>query len=272
MKNYLHFIFRNVDAEQSSILIAILNEIGFTGFEESDQALSAYIPEKDFSESTFNELISPMKIEWEQKTIEETNWNAVWESNFEPICVEDYVAIRAEFHEPMTGVEKEIVITPKMSFGTGHHATTYMMVSLMRKLNFTDKRVFDFGTGTGILAILAEKSGASTVFAIDNDQWSIDNTIENLQRNQCAKVEVKLLDTPVGLSQFDIVLANINKSIILQFLDAIYQSTAENGSILLSGLLKEDQPDITRAIEKYNLQVIDIQERKGWIALYLTKK
>jgi ribosomal protein L11 methyltransferase len=272
MKNYLHFTFLDIDASQSAILIAVLDEIGFTGFEELDRELSAFIPEKDFSESAFNEVVASMNISWEKKIIQETNWNAVWESNFEPIRINDFVAIRAEFHAPIVNVENEIVITPKMSFGTGHHATTHLMVELMRNLHLKNKRVFDFGTGTGILAILAEKLGAANVFAIDNDQWSIDNTLENIQRNDCSKVEVVLLDQPPINQQFDVVLANINKSIILQFLESIYNSTSLDGAILLSGLLKEDEADILQAVKNFNLQVADIQERKGWIALYLTKR
>ena len=135
--------------------------------------------------------IEPFQIGFSETTIEETNWNQVWESSFEPVVVDDFVAVRADFHEPIKGIKHEIVITPKMSFGTGHHATTYMMLEQMGKLDFKDKRVLDFGTGTGVLAILAEKMGAKKIIAIDNDEWSIENANENIKRNNCVAVELK---------------------------------------------------------------------------------
>ncbi len=132
-----------------------------------------------------NDLTSSLQLSFSKTIIEETNWNQVWESNFDPVIVDDFVAVRAHFHEPIKNVQHEIVITPKMSFGTGHHATTYMMMQQMRELDFAGKNVFDFGTGTGVLAILAEKLGAQKVIAIDNDDWSIENADENVKRNNC---------------------------------------------------------------------------------------
>ena len=130
-------------------------------------------------------VLSHFKFIFKETLIPEANWNQVWESNFDPVIVDDFVAIRADFHEPVKGVSLEIIITPKMSFGTGHHATTYMMIEQMRELDFTGKSVFDFGTGTGVLAILAEKLGANKVIAVDNDEWSIENAEENFEKNNC---------------------------------------------------------------------------------------
>lgn len=271
MANYFQYQFSVLDDAVSAELIAELSEIGFSGFEESSQLLKAFIAESDFDEKIFNETIQRFELKPELTVIPETNWNALWESNFEPVIVDDFVGIRADFHEPITGVEYEIRITPKMSFGTGHHATTHMMMQLMRSINFKNKAVFDFGTGTGVLAILAEKLGASSIYAIDNDQWSIDNTQENIDRNLCKAIKVQLDVKPPASVEYDIILANINKSVILEFLPSLHSILKKGGSLLLSGLLEEDKEDILSATLKINLQLVDSQSRKGWIALHITK-
>jgi ribosomal protein L11 methyltransferase len=143
--------------------------------------------------------------------------------------VDHFVAVRADFHEPIKDVKYEIIITPKMSFGTGHHATTYMMMEQMRDANFTDKIVFDFGTGTGVLAILAEKMGAKKIMAIDSDEWSIENANENIKRNNCTAIELQLTNTADVKSEFDIILANINKNIILENLELLESSSCPEG-------------------------------------------
>ena len=271
MSNYLQYQFSVSDDAVAAELIAVLSEINFSGFEESSQALKAFIAESDFNNEDFLQAIHRFNLQPELTVIAETNWNAVWESNFDPVIVDDFVGIRADFHEPIKNVIHEIRITPKMSFGTGHHATTHMMMQLMRNINYTDKIVFDFGTGTGVLAILAEKLGAKQIDAIDNDQWSIDNTQENIDRNQCKKISIKLdVKPPVG-KEYDIILANINKLVILEFLPALNSILKKGGALLLSGLLEEDREDILLACSKNNLQLIDSQSRKGWIALHITK-
>ena len=194
MATYIQLEFQNISLEQSDLLIAQLSEIGFNGFEEEENNLKAFVPIYDFVEAAVNEIAASHHLSFYKSTIEETNWNAVWESNFQPVIVDNFVGIRADFHEPIMGVEHEIVITPKMSFGTGHHATTFMMIQQMREIDFTGKSVFDFGTGTGILAILAEKLGADKVFAVDYDEWSIENAKENLEKNNCFKCVLKKTD------------------------------------------------------------------------------
>ncbi len=159
MSEYIQIDFQQITSEQSDLLIAQLSSIGFEGFEEEENSLKAFIPLAAFDEALLKEITSGSNLSYSQSTIEETNWNAVWESNFDSVIVDDFVSIRADFHEQIKGVEHEILITPKMSFGTGHHATTYMMIKQMREIDFKDKTVFDFGTGTGVLAILAEKIG-----------------------------------------------------------------------------------------------------------------
>src|SRR5689334_11761207 len=180
MSKYLRLHFTGINAEQSEILIAELSDAGYEGFEEGLNELKAYIPNENWNEAELIEVAERVGASWSKELIEETNWNQVWESNFQPVTVDEFVSIRAHFHEPVKGVKHEIIITPKMSFGTGHHATTSMMVRMMSQIDFHQKKVLDFGTGTGILAILAEKLGASEVVAIDNDDWSIENARENI--------------------------------------------------------------------------------------------
>jgi len=265
MGEYIQIEFNHISHEQSDLLIALLNEIGFEGFEEGNNYLKAFIPKLDFNESVLDELIRPFAIRFSQTIIEETNWNKVWESNFEPVFIDDFVAIRADFHEPVRSVQHEIIITPKMSFGTGHHATTYMMVQQMRELDFRAKSVFDFGTGTGVLAILAEKLGAKNVIAVDNDEWSIANANENIKRINCTAIKLLLTDNAEINGEFDIILANINKNVILDNMEFIRKQRSPGGIILLSGLLTGDEQEILDKCNKIGLKFDVKAERYNWL-------
>ena len=267
--NYIQIQFQNITTEQSDMLVAELSQQNFEGFEEDETSLKAFIPEKDFDEEVLNEIASLHKLSFQKTIIEETNWNQVWESNFEPVIVDDFVSVRAEFHEPEKNTEHEIIITPKMSFGTGHHATTYMMIRQMRDIDFKDKRVFDFGTGTGVLAILAEKLGAKEVLATDNDEWSINNATENIERNNCSKINVQLSSVVPAEKKFNIILANINKNVILENLSSLKNQLSPMGILLLSGLLIEDKEDIVNATEKLKFKVFNIIERNNWLSIRL---
>ena len=271
MNKYIQVEIQNISTEQSELLIAELSMIGFEGFEEDENLLKAFIPEEDFDEAVIDEIVARNNVSYNQTTIEETNWNAVWESNFEPITVDDFVGIRAHFHEPMKGVGHEIVITPKMSFGTGHHATTFMMIQQMREIDFKKKTVFDFGTGTGILAILAERLGADKILAVDNDDWSIENTKENLERNNCTKVELKKAEDASTNQNFDIILANINKNVILDNFLVLTQQLKKDGVLLLSGLLAEDEKDIAIAAGKFSLVMGKITKNNNWISIRFSR-
>jgi ribosomal protein L11 methyltransferase len=186
---YLEFTFKIDDSEKAEILIARLGEMEMEGFYEAEDELKAYINESDFNASLFDNIIEEHSLEFTKAVIEKVNWNAEWESGFQPITVfhpEDnsvFAYVRANFHPAVTDAKYDLQITPKMSFGTGHHATTYQMMEYMSLLDFNNKRVLDFGTGTGLLAILAEKMGALEIEAIDCDEWSINNTIENIESN-----------------------------------------------------------------------------------------
>lgn len=209
------------EQEQKDILIANLSELKFVGFEEEERSLIGYISRDDYNKEGLNNLLNEQSLKYSESVVEDRNWNEVWESSFSPVIVEDFCLIRADFHSSIKEVEHEIIITPKMSFGTGHHATTYMMIQQMRDLNFKNKRVADFGTGTGILSILAEKLGAETVWAVDNDIWSINNANENVARNSCSKIQIELANEFSPKEKFDLVLANINRNIILSNFDGL---------------------------------------------------
>lgn len=267
MSEYIQIEFSTVSAEQKDILIAELSVIGFDGFEERETVLFAFVHTDNYNESLLKRVAEQQKVSFTKKIIGETNWNAVWESNFDPVIVDDFVAIRAEFHQPVEGVEHDIVITPKMSFGTGHHATTFMMIQQMRQIDFSNKIVFDFGTGTGVLAILAEKLGANQVMAIDIDEWSIENALENIQRNKCSRVTLEKRGSADVDNSFDIILANINKNVILNSFPVLVRQLKSDGILLLSGLLPEDNDDIFRKNDEYSLQLIQTDVRANWLCI-----
>lgn len=267
MTSHIQITFTDIFPEQQELLIAQLAEAGFEGFEENETELKAFIPEKDYQKQLLQELAFKYQLHFTEQVIPEQNWNQHWESNFQPVRVDDFVFIRAAFHPPGEKVMHEILITPKMSFGTGHHATTFMMVQHMREMDFTGKKVFDFGTGTGILAILAEKLGAASILATDNDDWSISNAAENLVNNDCTKVNLQQFDSVPSGERFDIILANINKNVILENLAVLAKQLAPGGILLLSGLLAEDEPDILAATEPLQLVFTGKQLQNNWISL-----
>jgi ribosomal protein L11 methyltransferase len=269
--DYIRITFADLQPEQKEILIAQLADAGYEGFEEADEGLDAFISKKDFDKSLLNEISYKYQTPYTSKKIAATNWNKIWESNFEPVIVEDYVAVRADFHQPITTTKYEIIITPKMSFGTGHHATTYMMIEMMKEIEFDGKTVLDFGTGTGILAILADKGGAKEVHAIDNDDWSIANAEENFKRNECKNIFLKKASDTSSATSYDLILANINKNVILENFDVLKDQLKNEGILLLSGLLETDRNDILRKAKKLNLSVKKIINRNNWIAIQLSK-
>lgn len=267
MVNYIQVSFAGIEPEQADILIARLAEAGYDGFEETDKELKAFIHEQHFDKAFLQELAYKYQLPFSTEHIPGQNWNQLWESNFQPVVVDDFVVVRADFHEPVAGVEHEIVITPKMSFGTGHHATTFMMLQQMRNLDFTGKKVFDFGTGTAVLAILAEKLGAAEVMAVDNDEWSIANAAENLHRNNCTKVQLKKADSALLNENFDRILANINKNVILDNFETLVKQLVPGGTILFSGLLKEDEEEIKQKAIAQALAPAGSFLKDNWLCL-----
>lgn len=269
--SYIQLTIPAATEDIRSIIMAELEGEGAEGFEESETQLLAYFKAAAFDDETISGRLKHWNLSYEKKEIEETNWNAVWESNFQPVYVDDFLYIRADFHPPASGVEHELVITPKMSFGTGHHATTWLVAQAMRKIDFKSKSVFDFGTGTGILAILASRLGASRVWAIDNDQWSIDNGKENVARNAVNNIELELADTFSKEGEtFDVILANINKNVILDHMAALAGRLKQDGILLLSGLLTSDEADIRMAASIQGLEISQRNEKDNWLCLRAT--
>lgn len=300
-KEYIQIAFDYDHQDQLEILVAQLSNLGFDGFNEEEVATSinngvgmssvlgtsarlgegaghckTFILQQDYMdnnvEDELNNIFSLHNLKYSKSTIKEENWNAVWESNFEPVRVGDFVGIRANFHPSFDPkVQYEIQITPKMSFGTGHHATTFTVMQLMENLDFRDKSVYDFGTGTGILAILAEKLGAKEVLAVDNDPWCIENSEENLQANGSSKITIQLVDTAFQPRDFDMIIANVNRHIIEANLEALTKVSNSNSTLILSGLLIEDQDDIISLVQKNNWQFIQSQPLDGWVSLLFNK-
>ena len=255
--------------QQSEIVIAELSEKGFHGFQENNNNLSAFVNENLFDEHLLQALFSPLNLSYTKKIIADRNWNQKWETEFRPVVIGSFVAVRAAFHSPIKEVEHEIIITPKMSFGTGHHATTYLMLQQMKEIDFKNKSVLDFGTGTGILAILANKLGAHVVTAIDNDEWSIENAKENIENNDCKNISLIQNDSISGLGPFDIILANINLNIIKDNITGLKRACHSLTKILLSGFLLSDESELKRIFSFNALQIKNLQQKEGWICISL---
>ncbi len=254
----------------TEILIAELGMVGFESFVENEEGVQAYIQKSEWNENILDGIqvlsSSEFTITHTSKEIEQENWNAAWESNFNPIEVDDTCRVRAPFHESRD-LKYEIVIEPKMSFGTGHHETTLMMLQFILENEFTGKRVLDMGCGTAVLAILAEMKGATAVDAIDIDQWCYENSIENAERNGSSAISVYVGGAELlAGKQYDIVIANINRNILLQDLPAYRNTLSEGGSIYLSGFYKDDLPIIIEACNKLGLEFVEKKSKNDWIA------
>lgn len=272
MSNTIQILIAVHDETVKDELVARLSALSYDAFEEKENELNAFIKEELFDKEVLENALQKSQVKYTQSFIKDQNWNALWESNFHPVVIDDFCAIRAEFHKPFLNIQYEIVITPKMSFGTGHHATTYMMISEMRNIDFKNKLVADFGTGTGVLAILAEKLGSSQVWAIDNDDWSIANAKENIENNSCASIIVEKEDGFNPKQKFDIILANINRNIILENVENLCSCLNSNGKLLLSGLLKADEADVILAFRQKGFYHISTTDRNGWICILSDKE
>jgi ribosomal protein L11 methyltransferase len=265
--NYLQVEFKAITPSQSEILVALLSEAGFESFEETENSLFAYIREEGFSENSLQPVLRVVPVNYTLSVIPQQNWNARWEVSFEPVIIHDFAAIRAGFHKPINTVQHEIIITPKMSFGTGHHATTYMMVEQMKGLDLPGKRVLDFGTGTAVLAILAEKMGASKIDAIDNDAWSIENSEENAAANLCEKINLVKAETIETGEIYDVILANINLNVILHNLPAIKAVSKKGTVLLLSGIMAADQVNMKQSMDASGWLYLKTVQKGDWICM-----
>jgi len=296
-KTYLQIEFNFNTQDQLDMLVAQLANLGFEGFNEEEAATGinngvgmssilgattglgagagvckAFILSTDFDNQNIEKeleiIFNQHNLNYLKSIVKEENWNALWESNFEPVRVGDFVGIRAHFHPSFTpAVKYEIKITPKMSFGTGHHATTFSVMQMMEHLSFTGKSVYDFGTGTGVLAILAEKLGATQILAVDNDDWCIENANENILNNDTKGILIKKVDSAYQDHQFDIILANVNRHIIEANMRELTQVAHLESELILSGLLIEDQEDMIKLATEKGWSFVKSQPLNGWVSL-----
>lgn len=255
----------------SEILIAELGEAGFETFVENEDGISAYIQQSEWVEGIL-EAVQILKsdeftITYIKNTIEQVNWNEEWEKNFNPIIVDDACSVRAPFHEK-PNTKFDIIIEPKMSFGTGHHETTHMMIQHILKTDLQNKSVLDMGCGTGVLAILAEMKGAKPIDAIDYDNWCYLNSLENVERNNCSQITVIEGDaSTLKGKNYDVIIANINRNILLNDMGTYVLSLNKNGMLFLSGFYNDDIPTIQAECEKYKLKFEEKLERNNWVSL-----
>lgn len=255
----------------AEILIAELGEKPFESFVETDYGVVAYIRKEEWTSGVLDDifvLTSPeFTVSYRVEEIEQVNWNEEWEKNFDPIDVDGVCHVRAPFHRP-SGAKYDIVIEPKMSFGTGHHETTHMMIQHLLEIDLSGKVVLDMGCGTAILAILAEMRGASAVDAVDIDNWCFLNSLENVTRNQCSAIKVYEGDASfLENQQYDIIIANINRNILLEDLPAYVSCLKAQGLLLLSGFYSEDVPAINEKCAALGLSLESRKERNRWVAL-----
>jgi len=267
---YHCFEFFTRDEVERDWLISILSDFHFEGFEETSDSLKGFVYADKITNDKVAEILADnefVHIEFSYSAIENKNWNEEWEKYFEPVLIAERVAIRAPFH-PSTSAELEIIIEPKMSFGTGHHATTAGVIELMLSENFENKSVLDFGSGTGVLAILAEKLKAKSVFAIDNEEWAYHNCIENVQCNNCQVIKTVQGDTQYAFNEkFDVILANINRNVILSNIHKWKSLLSEKGILLVSGILLNDEKDVVAEAQKNSVSPKSIIRNNGWLAI-----
>ena len=269
--NYIEYDFTVSPTEMGAeILMAELAEVGFDSFEDTPTGIKAYIPKDSWNEHILQDiylLSNPeFTISYQITEIEQVNWNEEWEKNFSPIVVEDLCTVRANFH-PVPNTRYDIVITPKMSFGTGHHETTYMMLQQLLPLSLGGTKVLDMGCGTGILAIMAALRGAHDITAIDIDSWCVENATENVQQNNCSFITIKEGDVSlIAGEQYNLILANINRNILLSDIPAYTQALLPQGLLLVSGFYEEDLPAIKEKCQQVGLTYLSHIERNRWVS------
>jgi ribosomal protein L11 methyltransferase len=262
----------------ADILAAELAEIGFDSFVPGENGMQAFIPENKFDESSLKQLIADYPIEvavsYEIITVASKNWNEEWEKHyFEPIVIGDECVIHSSFHKNVPEAKYDIIIDPKMAFGTGHHETTSLVIGEILKMDLTNKKVLDMGCGTAVLAILAAMRGATELLAIDIDNWCTENSLENIALNNVSGIEVKLGGAELleGL-HFDIILANINRNILLADMEKYAACLSSSGELYMSGFYKADIPVIEAEVNRNELELIDFKEKNNWVVVKTIKK
>lgn len=275
---YLEYTFSGFQNTTSAeILIAMLDRAGYSGFLDHNSGFKAYIPLKDKDEDALDLLLGQLsgqigEVSYSSTSIPETNWNAKWESEFEAVRVEQDVYIRAPFHEKDPDFRYEILIEPKMSFGTGHHETTRLMISSMLLTEIQSKRILDMGCGTGVLSVLASMMDCTSVYAVDIDDWACRNSVENAKLNHCENIFVEQGDASLLKDKsFDVVLANINRNILLADMHAYSDCLGLGGILIISGILAQDREIITEEAGKHGLEADRQFEENNWLSIIFKK-
>lgn len=264
------------DPEKCEWLTGRMSILPFESFEETDTGFYAYIPKAAWSDEiqeTLHLLSEQFQVTFQQEEIQEQNWNALWEAGFSPVTIGDYCHVRASFHPPGPPVTYEIIIDPRMAFGTGHHATTSLVIRAMKQNTTPPAAVLDYGSGTGLLAILACKQGSTDIIAIDNDPNAVENTRENCDLNGCPRISVLEGDLdilPVDKT-FDLILANINRNVLLAAMPALYSKLKPNGKLILSGFVKADQFTMEQRLIECHFKLVDVQEEGEWLCMEVDK-
>ena len=276
--SYIEVNITTADLAFREIMLAELGEIGFDTFEETESSLMAYVSKENFQQSVFEEVTSRYRQAFDFQvslgSVEKENWNKKWEENYDPIEVDDRCIVRATFHNIEKNFPIEIIITPKMSFGTGHHATTWQMLKLQMDWDFAGKKVLDVGSGTGVLAIMAAKLGAKSVEATDIDDWCIENSRENFELNDLTSIIVQkgeIADLNLH-PPYDILLANINKNVLLAEMYDYSNLLTEKGTLFLSGFYETDIKDILACAKQFGLSHVRHTIKDSWAALILSKE
>lgn len=263
----------------TEILTVELAELGFDSFVETEEGVLAYGAVSNVnmdtivSETLIANKSDEYKIDFTEKVIPHQNWNAVWESDFHPVEVKDYLTIVAPFHSKEDKKGMIIEIQPQMSFGTGHHQTTWLMANALFELESMPSNILDMGSGTGVLAIIAEKLGAKEILAIDIEDWSVENAIENAERNQCKNIDVKCGNVDLLINQkFGLIIANINKNVLTSHMEQYALSLEKEGILLLSGFFESDVADLVNFASQFGLEKIEVYSKETWAGIKLIKK
>ncbi len=273
-ENSFYYKF-SMTCDQVDILTALLNELPFNGFETvGNKQVNAYL-ESDKVDDQFMDQLEGLKrilpFNYQKEKIANQNWNAAWEADFDPVIVDDFCVVRADFHPPFTDKQYEIIITPQMSFGTGHHETTRGMIQLMRDIDFCDKKVLDFGCGTCVLAILAAKMGANDILGVDIDNNAYTNSLDNCALNQELTIHVKQGGLSVTEPHYDVILANINRHVILDSLPSLSSKLSSGSPLLISGILHSDIPLLEKHLKEASFKVVNTLQLNEWMCI-LTHK
>jgi ribosomal protein L11 methyltransferase len=275
--DYIEFDFTITPKESGNeILAAVLAEVGFESFVETDNGLLAYIPESKFSAGVVENLDimhnKEFSIQFQFKSIEDRNWNAEWESSYNSVVIADKCCVRAPFHPKNENCTYDLIIEPKMSFGTAHHETTSLMIEQIMALDLKGKTVLDMGCGTAVLAILASKMAAAAVTAIDNDEWAYNNSVENIERNSTENVNVVMGDAASVNEIYDVIFANINRNILMHDIPEYTLHLKKSGIMLLSGFYEADMPLIIDKAETNGMKFSGSSMKNKWMVLKFIKK